>query len=175
MKTKTVSSRLALLAIAITVALVIQPLRANPIFDPLVLTENSSASLTATYNGSPISAADITNTGPDSWTVNLPNTVSFTGAIVAWNESANTENRVFFAVEGDAHNVLSVNSDVAGNGSLKNGDTYVGAGTDSSNGGFINVTLFDNGDIATAPDTGTTASLFGLSLAGLAFLRRKLC
>ena len=30
-------------------------------------------------------------------------------------------------------------------------------------------------DTATVPDTGTTASLFGLSLTGLAFLRRKLC
>jgi VPDSG-CTERM motif len=166
---------LSALIAAIIAALLTQPLRANPIFDPLVLTENSSASLTATYNGSPISAADITNTGPDSWTVNLPNTVSFTGAIVAWNESANTENRVFFAVEGDAHNVLSVNSDVAGNGSLNNGDTYVNAGTDSSNGGFINVTFNDNGDTAAVPDTGTTASLLGLSLTGLVFFRRKVC
>jgi protein with PEP-CTERM/exosortase system signal len=35
----------------------------------------------------------------------------------------------------------------------------------------------DNGDapVAGVPDTGTTASLLGFSLAGLAFLRRKLC
>jgi len=62
-----------------------------------------------------------------------------------------------------------------GNGSLNNGDTYVDAGTDSSNGGFINVTFNDNGDTVAVPDTGTTASLLGLSFMGLAFVRRKLC
>ena len=38
----------------------------------------------------------------------------------------------------------------------------------------FDVQFIDKGDVATAPDTGTTASLFGLSLTGLAFLRRKL-
>ena len=45
-------------------------------------------------------------------------------------------------------------------------------GTDILNGGTISVTFFDNGDTARTPDTGTTLSLFGLSLMGLAFLRR---
>jgi hypothetical protein len=40
--------------------------------------------------------------------------------------------------------------------------------------GNFKVAFFDKGDAALAPDTGTTASLFGLSLTGLAFLRRKL-
>src|ERR1700693_724582 len=39
----------------------------------------------------------------------------------------------------------------------------------------IDVTFHDNGDTAAVPDTGTTGSLFGLSLAGLAFLRRNVC
>jgi hypothetical protein len=42
------------------------------------------------------------------------------------------------------------------------------------NGNPLSVTFFDKGDVTTAPDTGTTGSLLGLSLMGLAFLRRKL-
>ena len=43
-------------------------------------------------------------------------------------------------------------------------------------GGHFKLAFFDKGDAAAAvPDTGTTASLFGLSLTGLAFLRRKFC
>jgi VPDSG-CTERM motif len=40
----------------------------------------------------------------------------------------------------------------------------------------IDVTFNDNGDTARGvPDTGPTGSLFGLSLMGLALLRRRLC
>lgn len=58
---------------------------------------------------------------------------------------------------------------------VPNGTPIANVGTDTSNGASISVTFFDKGDVATAPDTGTTGSLFGLSLMGLTFLRRKLC
>jgi hypothetical protein len=45
--------------------------------------------------------------------------------------------------------------------------------------GFGTPTTFSNfslqGTTVSVPDTGTTGFLFGLSLMGLAFLRRKLC
>jgi hypothetical protein len=41
--------------------------------------------------------------------------------------------------------------------------------------GPVFATFHDLGDVATTPDTGTTASMFALSLTGLAFLRRKFC
>ena len=46
-------------------------------------------------------------------------------------------------------------------------------GTDG--GVDVFATFHDNAAAAEAPDTGTTCSLFGVSLMGLAFLRRKLC
>ena len=175
MKTKTASSRLALLAIAITAALVTQPVFGQgPAPNQIDITETSSTNLTATYKGSPISAADIHGSGPDSWNVTFPGTVSFNGDRGTWIESANIENTVDFTL---MDHVLFVNSDVGGTGFFANGQTFMGVGTDSSNGASINATFFDNArdDAATAPDTGTTFSLFGFSLTGLAFLRRKLC
>ena len=53
------------------------------------------------------------------------------------------------------------------------GFTYVNVGVDTSDGVLIDATFYDLGD--PVPETGTTCSLFGLSLVGLAFLRRKLC
>ena len=52
--------------------------------------------------------------------------------------------------------------------------TYVAAGMDTSDGVAIDVTFNDHGDTARVPDTGTTGSFLGLSLMGLAFLRRKI-
>jgi hypothetical protein len=51
----------------------------------------------------------------------------------------------------------------------------VSFGTNTADGHALFVTFNDNGDVAAAPDSGTTFSLFGFSLMGLAFLRRKLC
>ena len=57
-----------------------------------------------------------------------------------------------------------------------NGFTFVNVGLDTTDGVPFDVTFNDNGDTARGvPDTGTTVSLLGLSLMGLAFLRRKLC
>jgi hypothetical protein len=67
MKTKTVASRLALLAITIAAALATQPMRAGAI-DSLVFTENNSTSLTATLNGNAVS---VTHVGTDGWFVTL--------------------------------------------------------------------------------------------------------
>jgi len=46
----------------------------------------------------------------------------------------------------------------------------------SGNGTFSGTAQFDHQvTVSPVPDTGTTASLFGFSLVGLAFLRRKAC
>ncbi len=54
-----------------------------------------------------------------------------------------------------------------GQGPFSNGSTLNNVGTDTSNGGPISVTFFDNGDAATAPDTGSTFGLFVLALTAL--------
>ena len=52
---------------------------------------------------------------------------------------------------------------------VPNGTTVENLGTDTSNGGPINVTFFDNATTAeqSVPDTGSTFGLLVLSLTGL--------
>src|SRR5437762_9469942 len=62
-------STLVSLGIAITAALVTQPVRATAI-QTLVITENSSTSLTALLNGT--TSLTVTPNGADHWTIALP-------------------------------------------------------------------------------------------------------
>jgi hypothetical protein len=73
MKTKTASSRLMLLGIAIAAALLTQPVRATAI-NTLVITENSSTSLTATLNGNPLT---VTFHISNDWTIALAGVSGF--------------------------------------------------------------------------------------------------
>lgn len=172
MKTKTASSRLALLAIAITAALVTQPMRAN-VIQTLVITENSSTSLTALLNGTTFLNVFPNPSATDDWTITLAgvgNTHGLTSFTTAWVEpdAAGFVN-IVTAFLGE----LTVTSEILHDTGLANGATDK---TDFTlNGVELDVTFNDKGDVAAAPDTGTTASLFGLSLMGLTFLRRKLC
>ena len=155
--------------IAIAAALVTQPMRAGAI-DSLVITENSSTSLTAILNGNPLT---VTFLAPDRWSIAATGLSGF-GPGQPWSEpdaagfvNIVSRNRVL-------PNTLDVSSDVGpGFTGLADGTTDIE--TFTLNGNPLAVTFFDKGDVAAAPDTGTTASLFGLSLTGLAFLRRKVC
>ncbi len=84
MKTKIVLS----LAVGITAALVSQPVFAGVIEHQLVLTENSSTSLTATYDGS-TTGVTVTFLSRDTWLVLFPQ-VSFGHSFPAWNEPENS-------------------------------------------------------------------------------------
>ena len=154
--------------IAITATFVTQSLRASAI-DTLVITENSSTSLTATLNGTtPLS---VTFNSDDFWYITLP---GVGGAFQVWAEPGMPVPGFSNFVDTFAGpDLLEVTSEfftsVPG---LPDGTQD--KTTFTLNGNPLYVTFFDKGDAATAPDTGTTASLFGLSLTGLAFLRRKL-
>jgi hypothetical protein len=158
-------------------ALVTQPVRATAL-NSIIITENSSTSLSATYRGS-TTGVTVNFVGTDSWNVTFPSTVTFSlvGG-VNWLEPENSSlgNEVTFFTPPYS-NELGVFSDytLTGTTTTGNGTTIYNVGTDSAHAGSISVTFNDSGDVATAPDTGTTGSLFGLSLVGLAFLRRKLC
>ena len=153
---------------AIAAALVTQPMRAGVFVDALVITENSSTSLTAILNvNTPLT---VTPNGADNWFINL---TGVDGLIQAWAEpdAADFSNVVLFDAASPGQ--LRVFSEVDAPGALADGkpDTM----NFTLNGNPLRVTFNDLGDGATVPDTGTTFSLFGLSLAGLGFLRRKLC
>jgi VPDSG-CTERM motif len=159
------------LMIAITAALVTQPMRATAIND-LVITENSSMSLTATLNLNPL---NVTFNSADNWSIALAG-VSGPGGVDTssnWSEpdAAGFVNTVEF--NSLAPNQLLVLSDF---GPLRSGiaDGTPDTSSFTLNGGALTVTFFDKGDVAAVPDTGTTFSLLGLSLMGLGFLRRKI-
>jgi hypothetical protein len=165
------------LMVAITAALVTQPMRAGTI-DSLVFTEKSSNSLTATLNGTALS---VTHVGTDGWFVTLagvsgpiqpPGKLPLDGQQV-WTEPGAAGFPVNAVTTQMSFNRISVTSDLnVPLPGLPDGtqDTM----NFSLNGNSLFVTFFDKGDVAPAPDTGTTGSLFGLSLMGLAFLRRKI-
>jgi VPDSG-CTERM motif len=167
--------RIVLMA-AIAAAFVTQPVFGIPMDHQLVFTENSSSSLSVTYDGT---AVPVTFSGLESfgWGVSgVPVNLSPSGFMVSWFEpgSALSFNIVFeFPASGDFA-VLSDRNFTRGR--IKpNGSTFVNAGIDNRDGVGVDITFRDHGDVATTPDTGTTCSLLGFSLMGLAFLRRKLC
>jgi VPDSG-CTERM motif len=164
---------LTALMIAITAALLTQPMRASAI-QTLVITENSSTSLTATLTtSSGTTSLNVTSNGADRWFIDLAN-VGVGGSHQSWTEpdAAGFVN----LVETDLvdSNILDVTSDF-GPGHTGLADDTTDFTSFTLGGGPLSVTFDDDGDVAAVPDTGTTCSLFGLSLMGLGFLRRKLC
>jgi hypothetical protein len=137
----------------------------------LVLTENSSTSLTATLNGTTLTT--ISNPSADFWVIQPPSGHSFMGPEVNWQEPGGF-NKIFVPSP-----VLQISSDLTlpGETGLPNGGTdtahffinTAGVGTQP-----LDVTFIDNGDISTVPDSATTLPLLSLALAGLGFAKRKL-
>ena len=165
------------LMVAITAALVTQPVRAI-VINSIVITENSSTSLTVTYNGS-TSGITITFIEGEEWVVFLP--FAITGGTAAnWTEPEDSSLFNYAEFIGGSRNRLIVHSDATLFGfphqfPLGANGTPVDFGINLSDNVAVQAVFNDNGDVAKTPETGTTLSLFGLSLMGLTFLRRKLC
>jgi hypothetical protein len=157
-------STLAPLGIAITAAFVTQPVFGQS-FHQLVFTENSSSSLSATFDGTPLTVTPTLIGFPDEWDVTPPTGVSIPGLL--WFEPGTTS-FINFAGRTFLGNQLHVVSDTIGFGSIEpNGFTYVGVSIDTSDGVPIDVTFNDKGDVAAVPDRGSTFGLLFLSLIGL--------
>lgn len=159
-------SVLAPLGVAVVAALVTQPMRATTI-NTLVITKNSSTSLTAILNGTtPLS---VSPHGADSWTIAMPAGVGGLGH-QSWAEPDAAG--IFVTIDPAFPNQLDVFSGHSGAGGLPH------LAPDNVNftlsGNPLTVTFFDKSDAPKAPDTGSTAFLLGFSLVGLAFLHRKM-
>jgi len=144
----------------------------------LVITENSSTSLSVTYDGTALTVGSSGN--PDSWFIDAVPNITLVNPgpndRFEWLEPGSTaEMNVFTQLGAGGQFAASSDDLVQGSSPPNDGFTFVGAGTDTSDNRAIDVTFHDNGDTARVPDTGTTGSFLGLSLMGLAFLRRKLC
>ena len=131
----------------------------------LVITENSSTSLTATLDGASLG---VINNGANLWFVSTP-----LNGQVDWVEPDNPTAEVN-VVQGQGDRI-SVASDllVGFGGQIPNGGTDTTHFT-GANGAPINVTFIDNGDGGTGvPDIASTLPLLGLSLGALGLLKRK--
>jgi len=154
---------------AITAALVTQSVYGVPDHQ-FVLTENSSTILSATFDGAPLTVTSIGN--PDGWFVTTPDvTLPQSLFVLDWFEPGSTSSFNGGAQFLSTTNFL-VESDQPffGGGNEPNGFTYVDAGTLTSDGVGIDVTLNDNGDTAAVPEP-TVIGL--LSVGALLFWRRK--
>jgi hypothetical protein len=158
------------LALAIAVVLVMQLAFAQVPTHNIVLTENSSTNLTATYDGS-TTGVTVTFQAPNQWVVTFPATVNLgsTGRNVDWIEPdiSSLANAVSFFPE--VSSVLGVSSDAAISPSFSptpNGSTVNNVGFDSR-GGSISATFHDNGDTRAVPETGSTLGLLFLALIGV--------
>jgi hypothetical protein len=168
---------LTALMVAITAAWVTQPVFGQapaPTPHQFVITENSSTSLAATYDGSPLT---VNLFSADNWNFLLP--VGFVntsaGAGQQWTEPDNSSlvNLVIFGT--DITHAAIIRSDISSSTQFPiNADGAAPVLVGTVGGVDVFATFHDLGDNAAVPDTGTTISLFGLSLTGLGFLRRKL-
>jgi hypothetical protein len=164
---------LAPLAVAIAAVLLTQPVSAVPVTHSIVITENSSTSLTATYDGSTSGVTVHFDSGAFSfWDITFPSSVRLAfGALGAqWLEPENSS--LGNVVVSGLNNTLSpVASDFSGSTypAFPDESTVNNFGTDNSDGGSISVTFDDDvakGE-ATVPETGSS---FGLLLLGLSAL-----
>lgn len=171
MKNKTVLS----LALSIAAAVLTQPLFASVSPDhDIQITENSSTSLSATFDGVPVTVQNIQNTAPDRWTITFSDTFTFGSfALNGWIENPPSNTGLGNIVEGDATNQLFVLSDIAiGSVPFPNGSQFVENLFISGSQTTVGIRFFDNGDGARVPDSGSTSGLLLLSLIALVAVSR---
>jgi MYXO-CTERM domain-containing protein len=178
---------LATLGLATFLLLAIPSAQAGPIQSyTITLTELSSTSLTATYDGPGATFSVPLNTGTDTWTVSytptLYSTFTLTPFVIDWTEPENPSefNEVTHGIDFGNINNLYVASDESlaeyfGDFSTMHPDnTRVLVGTD--NGLQVFLTFHDLASASETgtgvPESGSSLWLLALSAAGLAGLRR---
>jgi hypothetical protein len=160
---------------------VIHPASAVPITHDLVVTENSSTDLTATYDGSPVTVIFLP-AFPDNWEVLLPFAVGSPNRFFfEWSEPDSAlVNGIEAFAPGSAGTPLAVFSDFTGGAvvAVPDDTTITNALVDERDNGSISLTFDDDGDVpATVPDKGSTFTLLCLSsialFAGTRFRRLR--
>ena len=142
-------SRVGCLLIA-SAALLVQPVFA--VTHQIVFTENSSSSLSVTYDGGTTGISVFPSpTTSDLWSVFFPNNVLLSniqanGSQVQWVEPENFSLTNLAGSNGS--NRVDINSDFTGDNSfagttLQDGQAFANAGTDTSDGGSISIQFFD--------------------------------
>ncbi len=177
--------KLAAAVVAITAAALSQTVTGQTPSTSVVITftEFSSISLTAVYTD-PLGVTlplNVNNTSADNWTVSLP-TFLITATANQWLPWAEPE--LVSPIRGNivspsGTNSFAVSSDVAISGFVDNGDfssTWIAYDTRGASAVPVFGRFIDLGDASAAvPDTGSTMMLLGIGVAGLGWIRRKLC
>jgi hypothetical protein len=161
-------STLAPLAIAITAALITQPVRAG-VINTLVITENSSTSLTVTYSNGTATAARLPIIGQEVFDILLPGNATFNNIAVSWTEPENPGQVNTLSSGGSSEAFLRSDTTTSG-AAVPDGTKIDNVGTDIINRGSISVTFFDNAadrPSVGVPDGGFSFGLLGLSLIAL--------
>lgn len=153
-----------LLVVGIAVALT-QRVMAGAIHQ-LSITENSSTSLTATYDGSPLT---VTVFGfPEAWTISLPPSFVPSTFLQQWSEPDNSSlvNSVNFGSALGFFILIKSDSQFTDRFALNADGATVQVGTDG--GATVFATFTDDAtDSEAAPDTGATIGLLFLALIAL--------
>jgi hypothetical protein len=161
------------LALSIAAAVLTQPLSAGVIpANDIQITETSSTSLSATFNGS---AVTVQNTAPDRWTLTFSDTFTF-GAFVLdlWAEPEDNTMTKANSVEGTETNQLFIRSDIlSGHNTVPDGTQFVENLSISGIHTTVGITFHDSGDGAKIPDSGSTSGLLFLSLIALVAVSRR--
>lgn len=163
-------STLVSVGVAIATALSTRTTQAS-IIHKLVVTENSSTSLTATYDNS-TARVSVTPVGEDEWNVSISSMTPNFSAGSSWAEpTGNLSNSIVgITIEGSMENptvVLTIKSDTSSGGATLSNGATVTAGTDNLDGATIKMTFTDRSDVSSAPETGSTFALLALALTVL--------
>lgn len=154
--------------IAIACTLTTQSARGSHL---IVLTENSSTSLSVTYDGS-TSGILVSNTNPDEWTVTFSANVEL-GFFAAWvePEDINLVNFVGSSIPGGLSNIVRVSSELQFEGlAVADGSTVTNVGIDATDQGSISAIFDDHAPAAEAVPEPSTGTLFILSLITFAVI-----
>jgi hypothetical protein len=156
-------------ALSLAAIMLIEPVFAGviPTHD-IQITENSSTSLSATYDGS---AVTVLNTAPDRWTITFAPTIQFSRfTLNGYTEPDGTHVNIIDTedgVGGFGTNRLFVLSDVLGGSFIPDGTTITQGAFDSGNPARFDITFHDAAAESGVPETGSTFGLLFLALMGL--------
>jgi hypothetical protein len=156
--------------VVVIAVFIIHPASAVTITHDLVITENSSTDLTATYDGTPVTV--ISTPSPDNWGVLLPFNAGFNALVFEWYEpGSGLVNGILADPPTSRGTPLEISSDMTYFGqvvAVADETTITNAGTDLRDNGSISLTFDDDGDVlATVPDKGSTFTLLCLSSIAL--------
>ena len=174
-----IGARVIPLLVALVSAVLTQPLFAQVVAHDIQITENSSTSLSATFD---TAAVTVQNTSTDRWTLTFPAEITFfVFALNGWTEPESALGNIVDSPGGLGSfgtNQLFVFSDFPTGSDIPDGTTLVQSLFVGDVRSSVNITFHDNAAAneggSSVPDTGSTFGLLVVSLIALLGASRPL-